>query len=115
MSLILILFGALIGQAQEIEWFASEIDLGEVKVLEDRTCSFTFRNTTTSPLVVETVRTSCGCTEPKWPLEPILSDQTGRISITFTPNRPGYHRKKIKVFFAGIRKGYVLWIEAEAR
>ena len=83
--------------------------------MEDKSCSFTFLNTTSSPLVVETVRTSCGCTEPQWPHEPVLPGQTGQIAITFTPNRAGYHRKKIKVFFAGVRKGSNLWIEAEAK
>ncbi|HRW76659.1 MAG TPA: DUF1573 domain-containing protein [Saprospiraceae bacterium] len=115
LALVYFLGGYGIGQTQDIQWTSSEIDLGDVKVMEDKSCSFTFLNTTSSPLVVETVRTSCGCTEPQWPHEPVLPGQTGQIAITFTPNRAGYHRKKIKVFFAGVRKGSNLWIEAEAK
>lgn len=100
--------------AQDIQWSSTEVDLGSVTVMEDNTCSFTFLNATSSPVVVETVRTSCGCTEPQWPMEPVLPGQTSQITITFTPNRAGYHRKKIRVFFTGIRKGTVLWIEAQA-
>ncbi|MCF8238160.1 MAG: DUF1573 domain-containing protein [Saprospiraceae bacterium] len=100
---------------QEIEWIpGTEIDLGKLEVRSDTEFSFSFLNKSTAPLVIETIRTSCGCTNPRWPSGAIAPGETGEIMVTFTPNHEGFHRKKLKVFFVGTRKGHSLWIEAEA-
>lgn len=100
---------------QDIQWIpGTEINLGELEIRTDTDCTFSFHNQSTAPLVIETIRTSCGCTNPRWPSGAIAAGETGEINVTFTPNHAGFHRKKLKVFFVGIRKGHTLWLEAEA-
>lgn len=101
---------------QEIQWLeGTEINLGLLSIQQDTTFHYTFKNNTGKPVIIETVRTSCGCTDPQWPSGAIAPGEPGQIQVTFTPKRAGFHRKKIKVFLIGIRKGQTLWLEAEAR
>ncbi len=59
---------------------------------------FTFKNTGSKALVINSVHSSCGCTIPVWPKEPIMPGATGDIKVTFNPiNRPGAFRKSITV------------------
>ncbi len=101
--------------SQDIQWLnGTEIDLGKLTVHQDTTFQFPFLNTTGKPVAIETVRTTCGCTNPQWPNGMISPGEKGQIQVTFTPNRTGFHKKKVKVFIVGMRKGYSLWLEAEA-
>lgn len=65
---------------------------------------FQFRNRGDQPLTIETVRTTCGCTVPEWPQQPILPDSTGQITVTYDARRKGAFRKTIKVYFYEIRQ-----------
>ena len=51
---------------------------------------FKFRNTGKAPLVIKDVASSCGCTTPEYPREPIMPGKTGEIKMTF--NGEGYDR-----------------------
>lgn len=59
---------------------------------------FTFTNTGSKALLIKTVRSTCGCTVPDWPQEPIKPMEKGTIKVSFNPlNRPGAFRKGITV------------------
>lgn len=45
--------------------------------------TFTFENTGNEPLIITNVQTTCGCTAPAWPRDPIAPGQTGDITIQF--------------------------------
>jgi hypothetical protein len=63
-----------------------------------QTCTFSFENTGTEPLLIYSVRPSCGCTASEWTKEPIAPGKTGFISATYDPmNRPGPFRKSIMI------------------
>lgn len=103
-------------QAQDIQWInGTEINLGQLATYQDTTFQYTFLNKSKKPISIETVRTTCGCTNPQWPTGLIEPGEKGQIQVTFTPKRAGYHRKKLKVFVVGMRKGYTLWLEGDAR
>lgn len=51
---------------------------------------FKFRNTGKAPLIIKDVASSCGCTTPEYPREPIMPGKTGEIKMTF--NGEGYDR-----------------------
>ena len=78
----LILFGlalltsSVYGQespTSEVIWLTGqELDMGEVAIRTEHTAWFPFQNKSTSPLVIETIRTSCGCTAPDWSATPVL-------------------------------------------
>lgn len=44
---------------------------------------FTFTNTGNQPLIITNVQTSCGCTTPEWPRNPIMPGGKGEIKVGF--------------------------------
>ena len=44
---------------------------------------FEFTNTGKAPLVIESVRATCGCTQPSYPFVPIEPGETGFIGVTY--------------------------------
>ncbi|WP_291862360.1 DUF1573 domain-containing protein [Marinilabilia sp.] len=93
-------FGLQAQQSKSAISFEEEIyDFGEVK--EDGgtvTHTFSFTNSGGQPLIVHTVRASCGCTSPDWTRQPIQPGKEGFIKATFDPrNRPGNFNKSVIV------------------
>lgn len=59
---------------------------------------FKFKNTGKAPLILNSVRASCGCTTPNWSREPIAPGESGTIQVRYSAkNRPGAFRKTITV------------------
>jgi hypothetical protein len=76
--------------------------------------TFTFTNTGNEPLVIESVRPSCGCTTPEWSEKPIPPGGQGYVKATFNPaNRPGLFNKTISVSSNAIRKNIILKFSGE--
>mgnify|MGYP001370511107 CR=1 FL=1 len=62
------------------------------------THDFVFTNSGKTPLIVQNVKASCGCTTPDWPHEPVLPGNTGTIRVSFNPkDRTGPFSKTIQV------------------
>lgn len=62
------------------------------------TCRFPIVNTGDEPLVVVGARATCGCTQPKYPLDPIEPGDTAYIDVTYDPiYRPGRFEKAVTV------------------
>jgi hypothetical protein len=62
------------------------------------THSFAFTNTGDSPLVIVSAKASCGCTQPKYPTDPVKPGETAKITVKYLPQgRPGEFNKTIKV------------------
>ncbi len=62
------------------------------------THTFEFENRGTTPILVNAVDVSCGCTTPIWTKEPILPNKKGVVKISYNPaNRPGKFSKTITV------------------
>lgn len=75
-----------------------EHEFGEVNEGETVTHAFKFKNTGTVPLIINNCRSSCGCTVPTWPNDPIPPGGTGEIVAKFnTENKSENQRKKIFV------------------
>jgi hypothetical protein len=95
------LFTTLLVSAQEkaeIQFKEETIDYGKISRGSDGVRVFEFTNTGDAPLVITNVRSSCGCTIPKKPEEPILPGQTGQIEVKYDTNRAaGPFRKAITV------------------
>ncbi|MEK8180112.1 DUF1573 domain-containing protein [Flavobacterium buctense] len=73
------------------------IDYGKVTKEEDNGVRvFEFTNTGTAPLIINNVQSSCGCTVPSKPTEPIAPGKTGKIEVKYNMN-PGPIRKTITV------------------
>ena len=73
---------------------------------------FEFTNTGKSPLIIQRVSASCGCTTPSYTKEPILPGKNGTISATYsTVRRPGTFNKTIRVYTNVPDTVYVLTIK----
>ncbi len=83
---------------QETIVFANTIhDYGTITQGADGNCEFKFTNKGKEPLVLSNVTSSCGCTVPVWPREPIAPGKSGSIKVKYDTNRVGVFTKSITV------------------
>lgn len=116
MTSLLFLFFALTSSLADppvkVEWLTPAThDFGTLQTGVIAKVEFRFKNISPSPISIDNVRTSCGCTAADWQDEVILPDETGHILIEFEAKKPGYFNKKITAFFSGQRKAEKLYIE----
>ncbi|MBB4036004.1 hypothetical protein GGR21_001905 [Dysgonomonas hofstadii] len=77
-------------------------------------CEFKFKNTGDAPLIIQRVRTTCGCTTPDYTKEPILPGKDGKITVTYsTTGRPGTFNKEITIFTNVPDSIYKVYIKGE--
>lgn len=81
----------------EIEFEKTVHDYGNVPYNGNGECEFRFTNTGNEPLIVQKPKSSCGCTIPTWPKEPILPGESEVIKVTYRTNRPGVINKTVTV------------------
>ena len=81
----------------KIEFKSETIDYGEIAKGSDGIRVFEFTNTGTAPLVISDVKSSCGCTIPKKPEDPIMPGATGEIQVKYDTKRVGPIRKALTV------------------
>lgn len=81
----------------EIKFVTEEIDYGTILFDSDGVRTFEFKNTGEAPLVISSASSSCGCTVPSWPKEPILPGQKGKIEVKYDTKRIGDIRKTITI------------------
>ena len=91
----LISFG--INAQAKIEFKSETIDYGTIEKGSNGVRVFEFINTGDEPLIISKVSSSCGCTIPKKPKEPILPGKTGVIEVKYDTNRVNPIRKTITV------------------
>ena len=72
-------------------------DYGDVPFNGNGKCEFRFTNTGNEPLLIQKPKSSCGCTIPSWPQEPILPGESDIIKVTYRTNRPGIINKTVTV------------------
>ena len=69
---------------------------GEVEEGAIVTHTFKFKNTGKAPLIISHAKSTCGCTVPEWPKEPIPVGGTGEIFVKFdTKKKEAYQTKPI--------------------
>lgn len=67
--------------------FSEEVwDFGVITEGEKVSHTFKFQNTGGAPLVISNVSTTCGCTVPQWPKDPIQPGEGSEIAVTFDSN-----------------------------
>jgi hypothetical protein len=73
-------------------------EYGDIAVGSDGSYSFHFTNTGTEPLILSKPRSSCGCTVPQWPKEPILPGEGNEIKVTYNTSKVGTFNKTVTVY-----------------
>ena len=121
-KIVLVLFVGLLGfsltaqdTAVKIEFKSETVDYGEIAKGSDGVRVFEFTNTGNAPLIVSKVSSSCGCTIPKKPEDPILPGKTGEIQVKYDTNRVGPIRKAITVISNADTPTKVLKIKGEVK
>lgn len=79
----------------EFKFEETKHDFGDMKQGESKEFVFKFINSGKKSLVISQVLTTCGCTAPTWPKEPIEPEASGTIKIVF--NSTGKIGKQNKV------------------
>lgn len=96
-----------------ITFSKEEHDFGTIKEGEKVFWNFRFTNTGNIPLIINRVKTDCGCTAPDYPKTPIAPGEEGAIKVTFdSKGRSGKQIKRITVLSNSERPTNVLSIIA---
>ena len=99
LAVLLVNIGVFAQSGAKIEFKDKDntIDYGTVNKEDDNGIrSFEFKNTGDAPLIITNVQSTCGCTVPSKPTEPILPGKMGKIDVKYNMN-PGPIRKTITV------------------
>jgi hypothetical protein len=96
-----------------IKFSQTSFDYGRIPQGAPGECTFEFTNISDIPLVINNVKTSCGCTSPKWTKDPIPPDQKGVIRIRYNTNIRGTFKKTITVFSNASNSPVNLFITGE--
>lgn len=89
LNLIAVLFVSTIAVAQspKIEFKEETINYGTVvKGEDDGKRKFEFTNIGDAPLIISNVKSSCGCTVPTKPTEPIMPGKSDIIEVQYNMN-----------------------------
>ena len=72
-------------------------DYGQVEQGGNGECEFVFKNTGEADLILTNCRSSCGCTVPSWPKDPIAPGSKSSIKVKYNTQRIGQINKTITV------------------
>ena len=72
-------------------------DYGQIYQNDNGECEFVFKNTGKADLILTNCRSSCGCTVPEWPHDPIAPGKKASIKVKYNTGRLGVINKSITV------------------
>ena len=76
-------------------------------------CEFEFTNTGKSPLILQRPRSSCGCTVPDWPREPIMPGKSAKIKVTYDTKKIGVINKSVTIISNARNKAVILKVKGK--
>ena len=99
--------------APKAEFKKTVNDFGTIREeMNEVATQFEFTNTGKSPLIIQRVSASCGCTTPDYTREPVLPGKKGLVTAKYsTVARPGNFNKTITVYTNVPDTVYVLTIK----
>ncbi|MGK7396443.1 MAG: DUF1573 domain-containing protein [Candidatus Cyclobacteriaceae bacterium M3_2C_046] len=87
-------------------------DFGQIQEGNIASHDFIIKNNGDQPLIINSVKASCGCTTPYWTKEPILPGMTGVVSAAYnSKNRPGMFKKSISIFSNAVKPVQTVYIQ----
>lgn len=100
---VFVIFGAVaqdaaLSSGPEITFEEEKFGFGDIHQGDVVEHVFPFENTGNEVLIITNVQTTCGCTAPNWPRDPIAPGQTGEIKVVFnSTGKMGRQNKVITV------------------
>ncbi len=98
-----------------IQFETTKHDFGTIQVGDDGSFEFKFKNTGKEPLIIQGVRTSCGCTIAKKPNAPVMPGKSDVIKVRYDTRRIGVFHKTITVTSNADNATVVLVIRGEVK
>ena len=99
---------AVVAQPQA-SWLERHHDFGVIKEADGKvSCQLRLTNTGNEPLLIQKPKSSCGCTIPSWPNEPILPGESDVIKVTYKTNRVGNINKTVTVTSNALKNSTVV-------
>lgn len=81
-----------------ISFDKNKVDLGDFSWDKEREIEFVISNVGKSPLVINDVITSCGCTTVEYPKEPVLPGKNLVLKVKYKAEHPEHFNKTITVY-----------------
>ena len=94
---VVISFFASSLNAQEFKFEEETINYGKIQKGSNGERVFVFTNIGEEPLIIENIKSSCGCTVPKKPEKPIMPGEKGEIKVSYDTKRVGGFSKQITI------------------
>lgn len=98
------LFQGFVLQAQDkatsegvFDFETEVIDYGTIDYDSDGSRTFTFTNRGRSPIIIADIKSSCGCTVPKYSKKPVMPGETSTIEVKYSTKRVGAFSKTITI------------------
>lgn len=88
-------------------WANTSFDFGKTRAGIPVSYEFRFTNTGMAPLVISSVKASCGCTVTAYTKEPVEKGGSGFVRATYDAAKPGKYSKTVTVY-ANTPEGMVL-------
>ena len=96
-TLLLVLCATLSINSQEFKFEQETIDYGKIIKGSEGERTFVFTNVGDAPLIIQSIKSSCGCTVPKKPENPIMPGEKGEIKVSYDTKRIGGFSKQITI------------------
>ncbi len=100
-------------QVPVVEFDKMVHDFGDIMLKSGKhSHTFNFKNIGKQPVVIQTVISSCGCTQPEWTKSPVMPGSSGKIKVTFLNDQGPYpFDKSVTVFVTGAARPIILRIK----
>ena len=79
-------------------WANTSYDFGKTRVGVPVSYEFRFSNTGMAPLIISSVKASCGCTVTAYTRDPIAKGAAGFVRATYDAAKAGMYSKTIAVY-----------------
>ena len=106
---------SLSGKKAKIAFSDTIHEYGIIDFSSEGTCIFEFSNEGTGQLVLKNVKSTCGCTVPEWPREPISEGESASILVRYDTHRVGSFSKTVYVYSNAVNSPNRLLIKGRVR
>ncbi len=98
---------------QSLAFTETEWNFGTINEMDGEVShTFHFKNNSSAPVIIERVITTCGCTTPTYPHQPVYAGKEGDVTVTYNPeDRPGRFTKTVTIITGNGKQRNVLTIK----
>lgn len=96
-----------------LEFNEMKHSFGKIQQNSPATFAFTFKNTSSAPVIIESATAQCGCTTPEYPKGVIPKGATKTIKVTYNAAAMGSFTKQVTVKVAKVADPIILTIDGE--